>query len=58
VQKNRNIFYEHLLAGNPPPAKMRKYRLCDERINRIVANYGRYDSLEFLRGVAHNFAMD
>ena len=58
VQKSRDLFYEHLIAGHPPPRKKRRYILCDRRIERIVQNFDRYQNItDFLRGVAHNFEM-
>ena len=58
VQKSRDLFYEHLIAGHPPPRKRRRYIECDRRIERIVGNLNSYQSVtDFLRGVAHNFEM-
>ena len=58
VQKTRDVFYEQLIAGNPPPRKKRRYLQCDKRIERIVRNFNAYPNVtDFLRGIAHNFEM-
>ena len=44
VQKGRDLFHESLVAGHPPPRKLLRYRLCDERIQRIVDNYRNYNN--------------
>lgn len=38
VQAARDVFYEHLVAGNEPPKKKRKYRLVDDRLLRLIEN--------------------
>ena len=59
VQKSRDVFREHLIAGNEPPKKLQRYIQCDQRIERMVTNYGNYANvLDFLRGIGHNFMMD
>ena len=58
VQKGRDLFHEQLVAGHTPPRKLRRYRLCDERIQRIVQSYANYDIMDYLRGLAHNFEMN
>jgi len=51
-------FHEHLVSGNPPPRKLSRYRMCDERILRAVQRYANYGVTEYLREIAHNFQMD
>jgi len=60
VQKGRDLFHENVAAGHPipPSRKLRRYRLCDERIQRIVDNYVNYNMFDYLRGIAHNFTVD
>jgi len=39
--------------------KLRRYRLCDERIQRIVQNYANYGIIDYICvGLAHNFEMN
>lgn len=47
---------EQVLSGVEFPPAKKKYRDCAERIRRIVAQYENRDLIEYLRGVAHNFA--
>lgn len=54
VQKGRDALYEGLVGGREPPQKLKKYRDADTRISRIVANFGAYNVLDYLRGLAHN----
>ena len=58
VQKGRDLFHEQLVAGHAHTRKLRRYRLCDERIQRIVQNYANYGIVDYLRGLAHNFEMN
>ena len=59
VQKGHEHEHEHeqLVAGHAP-RKLRRYQLCDERIERIVQNYANYGIMDYLRGLAHNFEMN
>ena len=34
VQKGRDVFFEQMVAGHAPPAKLRKYAAADERIRQ------------------------
>jgi len=58
VQKGRDLFHEQLVAGHAPPRKLRRYRLCDERIQRIVPSYANYGIMDYLLGLVHNFEMN
>ncbi|KAB0805304.1 hypothetical protein PPYR_02274 [Photinus pyralis] len=58
IQKGRDMFYEHLLAGHEPPKKLRKYRDADTRIKTIVADYANRDIIDYLRGISHNYEMN
>jgi len=51
-------FHERLVAGNTPPNKLSRYRICDERILRVVQRHGNYGVIEYLREIAHSFQMD
>ncbi|KAK4879483.1 hypothetical protein RN001_007629 [Aquatica leii] len=57
VQKGRDIYYEHIIAGNEPVKKLRRYREVDARILHIVQNFERHNVVEYLRGIAHNYQM-
>lgn len=57
VQKGRDVYFEQLIAGHLPPMKLKKYRDADERIRRIVLDYGNREPLDYLRGLAHNYQM-
>lgn len=58
VQKNRDIYYEQLIAGNNPAQKLKKYRMADDRIFSLVSNFNQRDVLDYLRGIAHNIGMN
>ncbi len=55
VQKGRDVFMEKLIAGHNPPIKLKKYRDADERLKKIIEEYGNRDPLTYLCGLAHNF---
>ena len=57
VQKGRDAFLEKLIAGYPPPKKLKKYRNADERIKKIVMEVESSEPIEFLKGIAHNYEM-
>jgi hypothetical protein len=57
VQKERDLAFEQMVAGNPPEAKRRKYRQADERILSLVRDFANRPMIEYLRGIAHNFEM-
>ncbi|KAK9692766.1 hypothetical protein QE152_g34939 [Popillia japonica] len=57
VQKGRDAYFEQLIVGHLPPMKLKKYRDADERIRRIVLDYGNREPLDYLRGLAHNYQM-
>ena len=56
VQRGRDLYYEQLIAGLPPPAKLKKYRRADERIKAIASTFESRNVVEYLRRVAHNFS--
>jgi hypothetical protein len=58
IQKERDTFFEQMVAGNPPPVKRRKYRDADARILTLVNDFNNRPMNEFLRGVAHNFEIN
>jgi len=51
-------FHEHFVAGNPPPRKLPRCRMYDERILRVIQRYANYGVTEYLHEIAHNFQMD
>lgn len=58
VQKGRDAYYEQLVAGNPPPLKLKKYREADRRILFLVQNFNEATNvIEYLRGIGHNYEM-
>lgn len=58
VQKERDMAFEQMVAGNSPPAKRRKYRQADERILKLATDFANRPCAEYLRGIAHNFEMN
>ena len=54
-QAKNNLGVEQALAGQQQPLGRKKYRDCAQRIARIVSQYGQIDTLDYLRGLAHNF---
>lgn len=52
-QTTRDMFYEGLVAGRVPPARLEKYRRQDDAILKLVEEYNSSDKLAFLRGIAH-----
>ena len=49
-----NTIIDQSLGGHAPEPSRKKYRDCNARIQNIVDDYGNRDSIEFLRGIAHN----
>jgi len=58
VQKERDVLFEQMVAGHPPPVKRRKYRDADSRILSLVKDFNNRSMKEYLRGVAHNFEIN
>ena len=62
VQEGRDKVYEEYVRGDPATPKRRKYRDADQKISDIVtAGFGegtQRTTIEYLRGIAHNFTMD
>ena len=54
-QSKNEMVIEQYLAGQQPPPGRRKYRDCAGRIRGIVDQYGQIDTIDYLRGLAHNF---
>ena len=46
---------EQFIADQQPPAGRRRYRDCAERIQRIVNDYANRQTLDYMRGLAHNY---
>lgn len=58
VQRGRDMFYEHLLAGHEPPKKLKKYEDADKRIKTIVGDYANRNIIDYLRGLSYNYEMN
>ena len=54
VQKGRDEYLLKLAAGHSPQVKLLKYRRADERILKIVSDYGSRNEVEYLQAIAHN----
>ena len=55
--QGRDAFLEKLIAGYPPPKKLKKSRDIDERIKKVIMEVESLDPIDFLKGVAHNYEM-
>ena len=58
IHKERDMFFEQMVAGHAPPTKRWKYRDADDRILTIVTDFANRPLAEYLRGVVHNFQMN
>jgi hypothetical protein len=47
VQKSRDVYMEQLMAGQLPPIKLKKFRDADERILKIVRDFGIRSNIVF-----------
>ena len=57
-QKERDLVFEQMVAGNPPPMKWRKYLQADDRILVLVQDFANRPIMEYLHRIAHNFEMN
>lgn len=57
IQAGRDTYYEHLVSGNSPPRKLKKFQDTDKRIKKLVENYNSQNKIIFLRGIANNIAL-
>lgn len=57
VQKDRDAFYESLVAKRPAPEKLKKYREADGRLLELLRSFNPASLLEFLRSIAYNYQM-
>ena len=55
VQSGRDQSYEQFVRGEEPQKKRLKYQRADERILKIIQNAENRTTIEYLRGIAHNF---
>ena len=55
VQKERNLVFEQMVAGNPPPMKRCKYQQADDRILALIQDFANRPIMEYIRGITHNF---
>lgn len=58
VQKESDSAYEQLVAGSAPSLKKKKSADFEQRIIRIVETYQNRRTVEYLRGLSHNFEMN
>ena len=65
VQTGHDMEEEQMIAGHPLPTKRRKYHDIDRRISILIeqfvntnASHPLQTMWEFLKAIAHNFAMD
>ena len=56
-QKRNEVQMKHLIAGNNPPSRKRKYKQSKECIYRIVQQYDVHTKTQYLHGFAYNFTM-
>lgn len=57
IQAGRDRSYEDYIRGQAPPVKRIRYQRADDRILAVVRDFGNRTTLEYLRGIAHNFEM-
>ena len=57
-QKTIDQCYEQFVRGDQPPHKRNKYLRDDMRIKVTIEDFENREIMEYLKGVAHNFAMD
>ena len=55
IQKSRDQMYERAICGMSPPKKLKKYSDADQRIKRLVMDFGKLTPNEYLRAVATNY---
>lgn len=55
-QSINNTHIDQLLGGHSPPAQRKKYRDNNARIMKIVREFEERETVDFLRGIAHNIA--
>jgi len=57
IQAGTDTEYEHLVTGNSPQKKLKKFRDTDNRINKLVDRYDKNDIPTFIRGISNNIAL-
>ncbi|XP_018495711.1 uncharacterized protein LOC108864471 [Galendromus occidentalis] len=57
VQQSRDVTYARFVAGHEPEAKRSKYVAADDRILKIVREFGQRPTT-YLRGLARNFRVE
>ena len=58
VKKRIDQCYKQFVHGDEPPHKRNKYLQTDMRIKVIVEDFENRKIMEYLKSMAHNFAMD
>ncbi|KAE9534905.1 hypothetical protein AGLY_008197 [Aphis glycines] len=56
IQAGTDTQYEHLVTGNSPRKKLKKFRDTDNRIYKLVDRYDKNDIQTFIRGISNNIA--
>ena len=56
-QSLNELKLEQFLAGQLPPAGKKKFKDCAERLKRVVAEYGKRQNMDYLRGIAHHLEL-
>ena len=54
-QKRNESVIARLYAGENPPPPKKKYKVIDDRIQRIVRGYNGQNIERYLHGLAHNY---
>ncbi|CAI6358531.1 unnamed protein product [Macrosiphum euphorbiae] len=57
IQAGTDTQYEHLVTGNSPRKKLKKFRDTDNRIYQLVDRYDKNDIPTFIRGISNNIAL-
>ncbi|KAL4097696.1 hypothetical protein QTP88_022427 [Uroleucon formosanum] len=57
IQAGTDTQYEHLVTGNSPRKKLKKFRDTDNRIYKLVDKYDKNDIPTFIRGISNNISL-
>jgi len=57
IQSGTYTQYEHLVTGNSPRKKLKKFRDTDNRIYQLINRYDKNDIPTFIRGISNNIAL-
>jgi hypothetical protein len=56
-ETKHDTYYEHLMSGNNPPKKVKKFVDTNKRIKKLIDNYDCNNKIIFLKGIAKNIAL-